>query len=64
MKLPSSRLSIEPDEFVLDSQKGREVTLVFRMSERDAAWCMTRSGLVGVVGFISGDEIMRQQYTK
>ena len=64
VKLPPSKLSVEPNEFVLNSKASRRVTVNYHMSDRESALCMDRSSVVAVIGFLYGDEISRQQYKK
>ncbi|XP_071958004.1 uncharacterized protein [Antedon mediterranea] len=61
-KLESKRITIKPDEFILQREKLQKITLTLHLTKTDSVLCSKQSHLLCAIGIFYGDEITRHQY--
>ncbi|XP_033117603.1 centrosomal protein of 192 kDa-like [Anneissia japonica] len=63
-KLESKRISIKPNEFILQKEKLQKITLTLHLTKTDEVLCCQQSHLLCAVGIFYGDEITRHQFRR
>ncbi|KAJ8300921.1 hypothetical protein KUTeg_022440 [Tegillarca granosa] len=63
-KLLVNRCYVKPDEFLLPVDATTTVAVVFKPTEREAAFCSDRKDVVATIAFMYGDEQSRQRFRR
>ncbi len=62
--MSGSRLTVQPNELILQSGHTHCIVIVFNASLRESALCQDKAAIVSTVAFFYGDEISRQKYRR
>ena len=59
--MPSSRLTVQPEEFCVRAGESRDVLVIVQPSDKNVAQCSQGPAIVATLALLYGDEISRQQ---
>ena len=59
--MPSSRLTVQPEEFCVRAGESRDVLVIVQPSDKNVVQCSQGPAIVATLALLYGDEISRQQ---